>query len=66
MHLKTGIIPIILTLKAPNTTLSVFANTADPDETAHNGPSHLDLIMSRLIWIYSVAFWSLNFQQGID
>ena len=33
-----------LTLKAPNTTTEAeFANTADPDETAHNEPSHLDL-----------------------
>ena len=33
----------VLTLKAPNTTIAEFANTADPDETAHNEPSHLDL-----------------------
>ena len=33
----------IITLKAPNTTIAEFANTADPDETAHNEPSHLDL-----------------------
>ena len=32
-----------LTLKAPNTTIAEFANPADPDETAHNEPSHLDL-----------------------
>ena len=32
-----------LTLKAPNTTISEFVNTADPDETAHNEPSQLDL-----------------------
>ena len=32
-----------LTFKAPNTTIAEFANTADPDETAHNEPSHLDL-----------------------
>ena len=29
--------------KAPNTTIADFANTVDPDETAHNEPSHLDL-----------------------
>ena len=29
--------------KAPNTTIAEFANAVDPDETAHNGPSHLDL-----------------------
>ena len=34
---------INLTLKAPNTTIAEFANTVDPDETAHNEPSHLDL-----------------------
>ena len=27
--------------KAPNTTLAEFANTVDPDETAHNELSHL-------------------------
>ena len=33
----------LLTHKAQNTTKAEFANTADPDETAHNEPSHLDL-----------------------
>ena len=37
-HAKSG-----LTLKAQNTTIAEFANTADPDEMAHNEPSHLDL-----------------------
>ena len=32
-----------LALKASNTTIAEFANTADPDEMAHNEPSHLDL-----------------------
>ena len=32
-----------LTLKASNTTKAEFANTLDPDETAHNEPSHLNL-----------------------
>ena len=32
-----------LTRKVPNTTISEFANTVDPDETAHNEPPHLDL-----------------------
>ena len=27
----------------PSTTIAEFANTADPDEMAHNEPSHLDL-----------------------
>ena len=31
-----------LTRKATNTTIAEFANTAYPDETAHNEPSHLD------------------------
>ena len=26
----------LLTLKAPNTTITKFANTADPDDMAHN------------------------------
>ena len=33
-----------LARKAPNTTIADFANTVDPDETAHNNePCHLDL-----------------------
>ena len=32
-----------LTHKAPNTTIAEFANTADPDETAHNEPSNQNL-----------------------
>ena len=32
-----------LTLEAPNTTKADFANSVDPDETAHKEPSHLDL-----------------------
>ena len=34
---------LLLALKAPITTIADFANTVDPDETAHNEPSHLDL-----------------------
>ena len=34
---------VILSLKAPNTTKAAFSNTVDPDETAHNGSSQLDL-----------------------
>ena len=34
---------IKLILKAQNTTKAEFANTVDPDETAHNEPSYLDL-----------------------
>ena len=46
----------IVTLKAPNTTIAEFANTADPDETAHDEPSHLDLqcLLSSLL-IFSMV-----------
>ena len=30
-------------LKRQTQKIAEFANTADPDETAHNEPSHLDL-----------------------
>ena len=33
----------VLARKAPNSKIADFANTVDPDETAHNEPSHLDL-----------------------
>ena len=33
----------LLGFKAPITTKAEFANTVDPDEMAHNEPSHLDL-----------------------
>ena len=33
----------LITHKAPNTMIAEFANTADPDEMAHNEPSHQDL-----------------------
>ena len=29
--------------KGPNARIAEFANTVDPDETAHHEPSHLDL-----------------------
>ena len=44
----------VLTDKAPNTTIAVFANTVDPDEMAHNEPSHLDL------QCLSSSFWFFN------
>ena len=46
----------ILTHKAPNTTTADFANTVDPDETAHNELSHLDLqcLPSGLLIFYMV------------
>ena len=47
-----------LTLKAPNTTTPEFANTVDPDETAHSEPSHLDLqcLPSSLCIFYIIQF----------
>ena len=33
----------VLTLSLPETIIMCFANSIDPDETAHNEPSHLDL-----------------------
>ena len=33
----------VLTLSALQTKIDSFANSVDPDETAHNEPSHLDL-----------------------
>ena len=33
----------ILTCIVPNTTIAEFANTVEPDETAHFEPSYLDL-----------------------
>ena len=46
---------VLLTLKAPNTTIAEFTNTVGPDETAHNG---------RLIRIYSVCTVVFDFQQN--
>ena len=43
IHPSVQLDRFVLTLKAPNTTIAAFANTADPDETAHNEPFHLDL-----------------------
>ena len=51
-----------LTLKAPNTTIAEFANTADPDETAHNEPSHLDLqCLPSSLLIFNMVKFELNF-----
>ena len=50
----------MLILKAPSTTTTIakFADTADPDETAHNKPSHLDLqsLPSRLLIFHIIQF----------
>ena len=37
---------MVLILKAPNTTIAEFANTVDPDETAHNESSHRKVVGS--------------------
>ena len=45
--------------KAPNTTIAEFTNTVDPDETAHNEPSHLDLqclLSSLLIFQHNTVY----------
>ena len=51
----------ILTLKAPNTTIAEFANTADPDEMAHNEPSHLDLqCLPSKLWFFNIKQFLLK------
>ena len=40
---KANLFEFFKTLKAPNTTIAEFANTVDPDETAYDEQSHLDL-----------------------
>ena len=47
-----------LTFKAPNTAIAKFTNTADPDETAHNEPSHLDLqcLLASLLFFSIIQF----------
>ena len=50
-----------LTLKAQNTTTAEFANTADPDETAHNEPSHLDLqCLPSKVSLFNIKQFLLN------
>ena len=50
-----------LTLKAPNTTKADFANTEDPDETAHNEPSHQDpQCLPSSILIYNIIQFELK------
>ena len=59
---------MLLICKAPNTTAE-FANTVDPDETAHNEPSHLDLqcLPSSLFFSTVLAKFILKvFQNFID
>ena len=54
-----------LTLKAPNTTIAEFANTVDPDETAHNEPSHLDLqSLPSSLWFFNIIqFYNESFSK---
>ena len=40
---RFGFDDIMLTLKAPNTTIAEFANTVDSVKMVHNEQSHLDL-----------------------
>ena len=48
--------------KVPNTTLAEFANTVDPDEMAHNEPSHLDLqCLPCCLWILNIIQFELIF-----
>ena len=43
-----------------------MANSADPDETAHNEPSHLDLQFAKVsVWVYKAeSVFILKFQQA--
>ena len=51
----------MLTLKAPDTTKADFANTVDPDETAHNEPSHQDQqCLPPSILIYNIIQFELK------
>ena len=42
-HFGCTVVSYSLTRIAPNVTIAEFANTVDPDETAHDESSHLDL-----------------------
>ena len=56
----------ILTLNAPNTTKADFANTVDPEETAHNEPSHLDpQCLPLSILIYKIIQFELSVFKNI-
>ena len=52
---------MLKTLKAPNTTKADFANTVDPDKTAHNEPSHQDpQCLPSSILIYNIIQFELK------
>ena len=46
-----------LTVKAPNITIAKFANTADPDETAHSGTTVFALEILHLRNFVVSFFW---------
>ena len=50
-RLKAAINPLSL-----QSSTNTFANSADPDKTAHNEPSHQDL-HCLLFWIYYLQQW---------
>ena len=50
----------LLTCKVPNTTIAEFANTADPDETAHKR-SHQDLpCLPSNLWFFNIIQFELK------
>ena len=59
---------LVLTRKAPNTTIAKFENTVDPDETAHYEPSHLDLqcLPSSFLFFNIMQFILKVFQNFAD
>ena len=42
-----------ISCNVPNTTIAEFANSVDPDTTAHNEPSHLDYTVCPLLFDFS-------------
>ena len=44
---------MLLTLSALNTKTDALSNSVDPDETAHNEPSHLDIHCLPMFLIYN-------------
>ena len=54
----------ILTIKAPNKTIAEFANTVDPEETAHNKLSHQDLqCVPSSLQIFNIIHFELKILQ---
>ena len=51
----------------PNTTIAKFTNTVEPDETAHNELSHLDLqCLPSNLWFFNIIQFLLNFRNFAD